>query len=246
MARDGELINREGGVLSSFCLWLLLSAPLPVLAADGERDESDRYGAVVVRCESQDLRWQHCDMDVRGGVVLVRQLSGAQCIRDTDWGVDDTGVWVTGGCRAEFRARSAAERGLSRRVLRCESTDGRTTNCPVNLRGAPVRLLRTLSLPPCERDRSWGVDRNAIWVSRGCRGEFEIGAADGSGFAPGPRPLVCESKGGMRRRCSATVLEKVVLSRQISGTACVEKSNWGWDGEGVWVDRGCRAEFLVY
>jgi hypothetical protein len=37
----------------------------------------------------------------------------------------------------------------------------------------------------------------------------------------------------------------VRLVRQLSDRPCVEGRSWGWDSRGIWVDRGCRAEFLV-
>ena len=36
------------------------------------------------------------------------------------------------------------------------------------------------------------------------------------------------------------------LTKQLSKTPCVEGHNWGWDQRGVWVSRGCRAEFVVW
>jgi len=33
------------------------------------------------------------------------------------------------------------------------------------------------------------------------------------------------------------------LARQISGSRCEQNSTWGYDSRGIWVDRGCRAEF---
>ncbi len=56
----------------------------------------------------------------------------------------------------------------------------------------------------------------------------------------------CESKGG-RRRCAFDTPGPVSITvrRQYSVAACVEGSSWGLhDGE-LWVDNGCRAEFLV-
>jgi len=35
------------------------------------------------------------------------------------------------------------------------------------------------------------------------------------------------------------------MVRQLGDTSCVEGYNWGRDEHGVWVDRGCRAEFMV-
>jgi hypothetical protein len=37
----------------------------------------------------------------------------------------------------------------------------------------------------------------------------------------------------------------IQLNRQISGSACIEGQTWGTDNRGIWVDRGCRAEFRV-
>lgn len=207
----------------------------------------ERSAETSVRCESRDLRWVHCPLDSRGGVDLVRQISDTPCIRDTDWGVDERGVWVARGCRAEFRARGARVEAApvpTRRMIRCESRSGRLVSCPVNLRGAPVRLLRQQSSLPCRAGESWGVERNEIWVSRGCKAEFEIGLREG-GFPPGPRILECESKDLRRRACGTTVETGVRLRQQLSDSPCIEGESWGWDAEGVWVDRGCRARFAV-
>lgn len=54
----------------------------------------------------------------------------------------------------------------------------------------------------------------------------------------------CNSDDGRRHYCDIDTSRGVRLSRQISGSACVEGSTWGYDRRGVWVDRGCRAEFI--
>lgn len=197
----------------------------------------------VVRCEADGMARVHCPMDTRHGIDLVRQLSESSCIRDSDWGLDADGVWVARGCRAEFAERQPST-GVTRKTIRCESRGGRVVQCPVTLRGAPVRLLRELSALPCRRDESWGAGRSEVWVSRGCKGEFEIGDRDG-GFPPGARLLTCESKERQRRSCGTTIAHGAHLVRQLSGMACAEGQTWGWDAERVWVDNGCRAEFSV-
>ena len=35
------------------------------------------------------------------------------------------------------------------------------------------------------------------------------------------------------------------MTRQIGGSPCNQGSTWGFDQSGIWVDRGCRAEFQV-
>jgi len=58
--------------------------------------------------------------------------------------------------------------------------------------------------------------------------------------------VVCESTDGRRHRCAADTLGQITLGRELtrSGT-CVQGRTWGSDSEGIWVDRGCRAEFLI-
>jgi hypothetical protein len=53
-------------------------------------------------CESRGHEATRCNVDVRGGVRLVRQLSSAPCERGRSWNVDGRGIWVSRGCRAQF------------------------------------------------------------------------------------------------------------------------------------------------
>ncbi|QKD99134.1 DUF3011 domain-containing protein [Xylella taiwanensis] len=223
----------------SLFLCALGSVPWFGMAAD--RDEAL---PTVVRCESYDQKWVHCAMLTDHGVQLVRQLSWSRCARGSGWDVDPEGVWVAQGCRAEFVPLSANRLVPVRRVLRCVS-DGPVVSCPVTLHGVPVRLLRQLSLFPCKENLTWGRKHHEIWVSSGCKGEFELGAEDGSGFVDMPWRLVCESKKHQRMTCGTSAHE-VSLFRQISVTPCEQDRNWGWDADHIWVDGGCRAEFLVH
>ncbi|MDN5782120.1 MAG: DUF3011 domain-containing protein, partial [Luteimonas sp.] len=65
---------------------------------------SGDYGQTV-RCESQDRHQRRCNVSVRRGVDIVRQLSRTRCVQGQNWGWDRGGIWVSGGCRAEFRVR---------------------------------------------------------------------------------------------------------------------------------------------
>ncbi len=242
-AGAGAMRRRGRPVLFVSIAVLAMASLFPLNGSAAEQDALP----TAVRCESRDLRWVHCPLDSRRGVDLVRQISDTPCIRDTDWGVDERGVWVARGCRADFRARGAVQSDratVTRRMIRCESRSGRVESCPVSLRGAPVRLLRQMSSFPCRAGESWGVERSGIWVSRGCKGEFEIGDRE-AGFPPGPRLLQCESKDRRKRTCGTTVEIGVRLHEQLSDTECVEGQSWGWSREGVWVDRGCRGRFAV-
>ena len=54
-------------------------------------------------CESQQHKEKQCPIRVRYEVRMVKQKSIASCIEDQNWGWDRRGVWVSDGCRAEFR-----------------------------------------------------------------------------------------------------------------------------------------------
>jgi len=56
--------------------------------------------------------------------------------------------------------------------LRLESTNGRRVTRRIENSG--VNLLRQLSSTPCREGRTWGYNRDSIWVEDGCRAEFEV------------------------------------------------------------------------
>ncbi len=58
-------------------------------------------------------------------------------------------------------------------TLVCESRDYRYQRCNVPVRNG-VELIEQRSNTPCRFNRSWGYDRNGIWVDQGCAAEFAI------------------------------------------------------------------------
>ena len=141
--------------------------------------------AMTVVCESQNYRNAECAV-ASGPVALIRQLSTppGNCIEGQTWGFNgyNNTIWVTGGCRAEFRTGYGG--GYARppstpeaTVVVCESQGYRNAECPVA--SGPVALIRQLSEPPgdCIEGRTWGFNRsnNTVWVTSGCRAEFRAG-----------------------------------------------------------------------
>lgn len=58
--------------------------------------------------------------------------------------------------------------------------------------------------------------------------------------------LTCSSNHGDRVYCEVDTRDRRVdMVRQISGSPCRLGETWGYDRRGIWVDRGCRAEFVV-
>lgn len=131
-------------------------------------------------------------------------------------------------------------------VIRCESDNSRQRRCDADTRGG-VRLSRQLSKSSCIQGRSWGYDRGGVWVSEGCRAEFELGRGGGgwNGGGGGNADVVrCESDGNRYRTCPING-NRARLQRQLSSTSCIEGQSWGSRPGEVWVNNGCRAEFVA-
>ncbi len=64
-------------------------------------------------------------------------------------------------------------------------------------------------------------------------------------FLAAQQSIKCESNNGKRNYCGRYAPNQVRFDRQISGSACIEGQSWGVDNGGLWVDRGCRAYFIV-
>jgi hypothetical protein len=57
--------------------------------------------------------------------------------------------------------------------------------------------------------------------------------------------ITCASNDGRRVYCDADTRNGVQLVEQHSNVPCRQGSTWGYDRRGIWVDRGCRADFEV-
>jgi Protein of unknown function (DUF3011) len=57
--------------------------------------------------------------------------------------------------------------------------------------------------------------------------------------------ISCSSDDGHRHYCPADTRGGVRLLKQRSDSACNQGYSWGFDRGGVWVDRGCRADFAI-
>jgi len=68
------------------------------------RPGRDWDGDFRIRCASHDYRYNFCAADVGGGgrVYVSANISNAACIEGRNWGWNRAGVWVNGGCEAEF------------------------------------------------------------------------------------------------------------------------------------------------
>jgi hypothetical protein len=136
-------------------------------------------------------------------------------------------------------------------IITCASNNGRRNFCAADTRGG-VQLIRQRSDAACIFNRTWGYDARNIWVDRGCRADFQAnyvgpGIPTFPGYPPdgGGYNIYCASDNGRRNFCPTDTSGGVSLARQRSDSPCIYRSTWGWDRRGVWVDRGCRADFRM-
>lgn len=108
---------RRGGV------WVTDGCRGEFLMGSRRRDRNTADN-VFVRCESDQGRSRHCPARTGRGVKLIRQLSRSACIRGQNWGWDDSGIWVSGGCRAEFRTEKFSRDHEDEDVTRLGAASG--------------------------------------------------------------------------------------------------------------------------
>jgi hypothetical protein len=135
--------------------------------------------AETIRCESDRGHRRECSFDGWGRVELLRQFSRTNCVEGRTWGVAGRhAVWVSDGCRADFRIRREDNRDdrhdRRSRVVVCEAGINARHRCDVDTQYG-VRLTRQISRTNCILNRTWGYDSRGIWVRDGCRAEFTLG-----------------------------------------------------------------------
>ncbi len=144
--------------------------------------------------------------------------------------------------RGGWSGNDSGDGGYGRQSIYCASDDGRRRTCPVNT-GGVVRLVNQRSGSACVEGRTWGFNRNSIWVDRGCRADFEVGRGRGdgpngrgndSGYVSGVRPDRRVSYSGpiMNRR-SDKALDVTGQSAQdganIQQWGYADQANQNWD-----------------
>lgn len=260
--------------LTIACL-ALVPAFLGLAASEGSA-QTRHGARAVVTCHSNNNEYQRCNIHNWQGIELIRQVSRTPCVRGDNWGVDGEWLWVSGGCRADFGEvsrpwRHDPERGrgeiLMDRTVSCHSNHREFRRCQVGL-WDDVALVQQDSDTRCVRGDNWGLDGTAVWVTGGCRGVFaEVrhrtlrrhardrrhGRQPAAQFPPSHAwdrdiEFVCQSRDQHYKLCQVDVGPRgwVELKKRESGAECIRGRSWGWNRAGIWVDRGCRARFVVH
>ncbi len=57
------------------------------------------------------------------------------------------------------------------------------------------------------------------------------------------KDITCKSENYRYRHCKADTSRGVRLKKVKSRAPCIQYQTWGWNRRGIWVDKGCEAEF---
>src|ERR1700730_12715870 len=146
------------------------------------------------------------------------------------------------------------QKSLAQSTISCGSDDGERHSCSIDTRGG-VRLQTQHSDSACTEGYSWGSDSQGVWVDHGCRADFTSGGnrdyregiRNGQyGKNPQSQRIACNSDDMRKHSCSVdTQGGDVRLAAQHSAARCTKGYSWGTNRRGIWVDHGCRADFVV-
>ena len=89
-----------------------------------------------------------------------------------------------------------------------------------------------------------GYTGDLMWRGGSDRSDFRRDRDDRSDES-NARIVSCSSDDGRRRYCDAETRAGVRLVRQRGNVACEKGYSWGFADRGIWVDRGCRADFAL-
>ena len=129
-------------------------------------------GGSIITCESRDYQQDFCPTPTTiVGATMVRQKSRTPCIEGRNWGWRANGIWVSGGCEADFEIRTSYRPGPlpggAGRIV-CESREYQYNFCPTG-RIRDAQVVRQISQAPCIQGRTWGTSRDGIWVDAAAR-----------------------------------------------------------------------------
>ena len=115
--------------------------------------------------------------------------------------------------------------------------NGRVLDIPNSSRNSGVRVQT--------HNRNDGDNQRFFFQpARGGPG-FGGGPGGRPGGGPGANIVTCSSDNGRRRSCAADTSRGVIISREFGRNRCVQGQTWGTDRNGIWVDRGCSADFRL-
>jgi hypothetical protein len=215
-----KLTSALKGTIASAALCLGLAATAAPAQAGRE-----------LRCDSAPGAYNYCRTNTSAGVTLNVQHSRYGCYQNDTWGYDRNGIWVSNGCSATFQVGAR------------DKDDGKTAAAiglgilALGIIGAVASNDDQNDYPPPQP----GYDPNYPPPQDQYQDQYD----DYDPYEDA-QIVYCDSKKYKLKICPIRVSSHVELVRQKSKNACRFNKTWGYDRRGIWVNKGCRAEFAVF
>ena len=191
--------------------------------------------ASTITCESRKNSYQSCPVYASGGVRLSRQLSSQGCWQNDTWGYDRNRIWVDRGCRAEFQVGGQSSSSASK-------NDALAAAAVVGIAAAAIIASNQHD---DHKNNNKNYDNN-YYDSYHDR-DYNNSRYGYNGYGGDPRrTFSCGSKNDRRNYCNIPTRGHVEVYKQRSSKPCTYGRSWGINGDRVWVEDGCRAEFAVF
>ena len=233
--------------------FLAMCAFTGMLALAGAPRAAAQTGKIA--CESKGSSRAQCPIDRGARVELSRHLSSTPCRENSNWGVGQGYIWVSGGCRAEFTVSNVSYgQGQGNppvnqnQLSACRSeADRRLADYRYDqIRVEPESRQGSIARVRWHAGNKTGLctvaaNGRVIGFTTGAAGE----AGEGNYAGTGTR-VTCESKSGEREECRIPQGARVRLARQISQSPCRLNDTYGTGDGYMWVAKGCRGEFDVF
>jgi DUF3011 family protein len=235
--------------------FLAMCAFTVTLALAGAPRAAAQTGTIT--CESKGSSRAQCAIDRGARVELTRHLSSTPCRENSNWGVGQGYIWVSGGCRAEFTVSNVSY-GQGQGQGNAQANQNQLSACRSEAdRRLPDYRYDQIQVQPVSRQGSiarvrWHAGTKSGLCTVSANGRviaFTTGGADeadeGNYTSTGTR-VICESKSGDREECRIPRGARVRLARQISQSPCRFNDTYGTGDGYLWVAKGCRGEFDVF
>ena len=207
-----------------------------------------------VTCESSSGQTRNCPINGSYNKVYLRtQLSRAPCHQGSSWGVEDSYVWVSNGCRANFQVIQGNSNPDSH-GNRYNSNESSDNGKAAAAAAAAAIIIGAAAIAAAHKNKDHG--RYSEAESRKRYGNsYDTYGSDNNrnnygntyGNNYDSRNVTCQSSNEGRNRCNARIGSgNVEIARKLSNSACRYGRDWDFDNSAIYVWNGCRAVFTIF
>ena len=133
-------------------------------------------------------------------------------------------------------------------TVTCGGREDREYRCPADTRNG-VTLVQETGSARCIRGYSWDYEASEVWVDHQCAAVFALTSRAPIAWqeerVPAGAYLISCAAGTETEYCVQAPQVSAELVRKTGDARCVEGKSWDVDERGLWLAKGCEADFLV-